>query len=102
MKSDPVRKRSSRSLWRSLFWKRQRRIAMDNVACVGNEFSLGECRFTPGSQSSCGHDKDVGILCGTAQTHVGTCGVRAFEHGAHVKIVGGSSAKHGSWPWQVH
>lgn len=42
---------------------------MDNVACVGNEFSLGECRFTPGSQSSCGHDKDVGILCGTAQTH---------------------------------
>lgn len=27
--------------------------------------------------------------------------MRAFEHGAHVKIVGGSSAKHGSWPWQV-
>lgn len=75
-------------------------IAIDNVDCHGNEFTLSECSFTRGRQSSCTHHRDVGVVCGSAQVSDSACGQR-MQNLAQARIIGGSSAKHGSWPWQA-
>ena len=36
-------------------------ILLDDVACVGNETRLVDCRYT--SNHNCGHSEDVGVVC---------------------------------------
>ncbi|XP_069500624.1 HHIP-like protein 1 [Ambystoma mexicanum] len=40
------------------------RILLDDVRCEGNEQTLLECRRSKIGQHNCGHDEDVGIICG--------------------------------------
>ena len=36
-------------------------IVLDDVACVGNETRLTDCRYT--AIHNCGHNEDAGISC---------------------------------------
>ncbi len=39
-------------------------IWLTNVSCGGNEKSLSDCHHGPWGSHSCGHARDVGIVCG--------------------------------------
>ena len=38
-------------------------VWLDNVACLGTENNLIDCRANPLGSGNCGHDKDVGTRC---------------------------------------
>ena len=40
-------------------------IHMDNVRCVGNEYSLIECQHI--SRHNCGHSEDASVQCQTSE-----------------------------------
>ena len=41
-------------------------IWLDNVACIGTEARLQDCRANPVGVHNCGHDEDVGVRCSTS------------------------------------
>ncbi|NXU55108.1 DMBT1 protein, partial [Turnix velox] len=38
-------------------------IWLDDVACVGTEGNLGQCRARPWGQSNCNHAEDAAVVC---------------------------------------
>lgn len=47
----------------SLFGDGSGPIFLNNVSCVGNETSLGQCYHLGLSVHNCGHHKDAGVVC---------------------------------------
>ncbi|XP_072050141.1 uncharacterized protein [Amphiura filiformis] len=104
-------------------------IWLDDVVCNGQETSITACQHRlPIGTHNCGHDEDVGVRCSTVGggsrpggaepppqpqpqpnepqvTPAPTeCGVRRAANSiisASTRVVGGGSAKPGSWPWQA-
>ncbi len=42
-------------------------IWLDNVACIGTEARLQDCRANPIGVHNCGHNEDVGVVCSTSK-----------------------------------
>ncbi|XP_071953688.1 uncharacterized protein [Antedon mediterranea] len=78
-------------------------IILDDVICEGNENDLNECDHAPLKGHNCAHSEDVGVRCGIEMVTIepNTCGVKMATSGINARIIGGTSAKRGSWPWQV-
>ena len=45
-------------------------IWIDNVQCVGNESSIGQCQFRGWGIHNCSHQEDVGVRCAPGKSHV--------------------------------
>uniref|UniRef100_A0AAZ1XPA8 Soluble scavenger receptor cysteine-rich domain-containing protein SSC5D n=1 Tax=Oreochromis aureus TaxID=47969 RepID=A0AAZ1XPA8_OREAU len=54
----PQRAKSS-----AFFGEGQGKIWLDNVNCLGNETSLGHCRYSPSGSFLCSHSEDAGVIC---------------------------------------
>ncbi|XP_033114149.1 uncharacterized protein LOC117114582 [Anneissia japonica] len=78
-------------------------ILLDDVVCHGNEDDLAQCDHSKLRKHNCRHNEDVGVRCGIETTTIDaeTCGIKMTSSGVHARIVGGTNAKRGSWPWQA-
>uniref|UniRef100_A0A8C4Q6Q1 Serine protease 12 n=1 Tax=Eptatretus burgeri TaxID=7764 RepID=A0A8C4Q6Q1_EPTBU len=83
-------------------------IHFDNVKCKGNEQTLGACGHLASDQHNCRHSEDAGVICnfrepataGPSGPVSAVCGKRRV--GKRIRrIVGGSKALRGGWPWQA-
>ncbi|XP_030835557.1 uncharacterized protein LOC578177 isoform X2 [Strongylocentrotus purpuratus] len=84
----------------AIFGEGTTQIWLDDVTCAGTEPSLAQCTIPNGiGRHNCQHNEDVGVECGRETL---PCGVRGIENGnIMARIIGGSSAKRGNWPWQA-
>ncbi|XP_072165247.1 trypsin-2-like [Diadema setosum] len=75
-------------------------IWLDDVTCDGTEPLLRQCAIPQGvGRHNCRHNEDVGVSCGETPT---VWGIRGIENGNILaKIIGGTNAKRGNWPWQA-
>ncbi|NXN75373.1 DMBT1 protein, partial [Himantopus himantopus] len=48
---------------RAVFGQGTGRIWLDDVACVGSEDALAQCRARPWGQSNCNHGEDASVVC---------------------------------------
>ena len=55
-------------------------IWLDDVGCLGNERSLGDCSHRPWGSHNCLHDEDVSISCHRGTPHVGNYTPRIMEY----------------------
>ena len=62
-------------------------IFLDNLACVGNESSLKDCRHDGVGNHNCGHTEDASVICSAATMEKCTNG--------SVRLVNGSTAYEG-------
>lgn len=96
-------------------------IWLDQVSCSGNESSIEECIHWNWGEHNCEHSEDVGIICSNIQqyerhsvlstspftqhSYPTVCGLRNDNFfnidGVHARVVRGSIAKPGDYPWQV-
>ncbi|XP_039874446.1 deleted in malignant brain tumors 1 protein-like isoform X2 [Simochromis diagramma] len=71
----------------AFFGKGQGKIWLDDVNCLGNETSLGQCRHRSFGENNCGHGEDAGVICSaTIRLINGTdmCSGRVeVHHGEH-------------------
>uniref|UniRef100_A0AAZ1XJQ4 Soluble scavenger receptor cysteine-rich domain-containing protein SSC5D n=1 Tax=Oreochromis aureus TaxID=47969 RepID=A0AAZ1XJQ4_OREAU len=47
----------------AFFGEGQGVIWFSSVTCLGNETSLGHCRYSPSGSFSCSHSEDAGVIC---------------------------------------
>ncbi|XP_033643912.1 uncharacterized protein LOC117303722 isoform X2 [Asterias rubens] len=81
-------------------------IWLDDLECTGEEAHLGECPHPRYGAHDCTHNEDVGVECGympmpEVTVAPGSCGIKNVVNGINTRIIGGSAAKRGSWPWQA-
>ncbi|XP_048584889.1 deleted in malignant brain tumors 1 protein-like isoform X2 [Nematostella vectensis] len=76
---------------------------LDDVQCRGNESAIEQCPHLGWGSHNCGSSEVAGVRCGNytptfrpTPPHVPVCGHRPLS-----RIVGGSTAPPGAWPWQV-
>lgn len=94
---------------------------MDQVFCSGNESSIEKCTHWNWGEHNCEHSEDVGIICSNIQeferhsilptppprrhSYPSRCGLRNDNifniDGVHERVVRGSVARPGDYPWQV-
>ncbi|XP_022097591.1 uncharacterized protein LOC110982961 isoform X2 [Acanthaster planci] len=84
----------------------QGKIWLDEVQCQGNENHLGDCGHLRYGTNDCSHGEDVGVECGIVPLPEvtmapGSCGIKQVDNGINARIIGGTAAKRGSWPWQA-
>ncbi|XP_038060986.1 uncharacterized protein LOC119731787 isoform X2 [Patiria miniata] len=97
---------NSRVFEKAHFGQGQGQIWLDEVQCQGGENHLGECGHSRFGSNDCSHGEDVGVECGIVPVPEvtmapGSCGVKQVDNGINARIIGGTAAKKGSWPWQA-
>jgi len=52
-------------LHKAFYGKGSGQIWLDNLKCVGNEWTIGNCSHLGWGVENCGHRKDAGVKCST-------------------------------------
>nr|CAD7443944.1 unnamed protein product [Timema bartmani] len=104
-------------------------IWLDQLLCVGNESSLGECLHSDWGQHNCRHDEDAAVVCSagdvvqpldqplsvvpvvqsslsvTSNILPADCGARYMDQfdvdDRKQRVIGGGEVIQGSYPWQA-
>nr|CAD7410282.1 unnamed protein product [Timema cristinae] len=100
-------------------------IWLDQLLCVGNESSLGECLHSDWGQHNCRHDEDAAVVCSagdvvqpldqlpavipvvqsTSNILPANCGARYMDlfdvDDRKQRVIGGGEVIRGSYPWQA-
>ncbi|KAL3979826.1 groucho [Sarotherodon galilaeus] len=71
---------------KAFFGEGQGKIWLDDVNCLGNEMSLGQCRHPSFGENNCGHGEDAGVICSAIRLTNGTdvcSGIVEVHRGEH-------------------
>uniref|UniRef100_A0A4W3GZY3 Neurotrypsin n=1 Tax=Callorhinchus milii TaxID=7868 RepID=A0A4W3GZY3_CALMI len=89
------------------FGEGQGPIHLDNVKCMGHEYSLSDCDTQDFGIHNCLHSEDAGVICNYKEDVLeefnsmpSICGLRSMNH-RKKRIIGGKKTIRGGWPWQV-
>ncbi|CAI5683599.1 unnamed protein product [Oreochromis niloticus] len=77
---------AQRAKSKAFFGKGQGKIWLDDVNCLGNETSLGQCSHRSFGENNCGHGEDAGVICSAIRLTNGTevcSGIVEVHRGEH-------------------